>query len=624
MFENLTRPRMIILTPLILLLLLAMACGSSAPQAETVVVEKEVIKEVIVEKEVIKEIPKQVVVENIIIKEVVVAPPATAVPLAIPRGETFAFPVKPAWVKKAKSADFTLKIVTRSNPGQWDLHYCASIFSCLIPAGRQYNQLVEYDPANPTEIVGDLARGWDVSPDGKEYTFRLHDANWSDGQPVTAQDIKFTLDRIVKPGAIRSRTKAISLFYEPDSATVLDPKTIKVPLKFPAATFLMSLATDYVKMYPEHVAATVSQEDANIPFNLLGSGPWTLISYNRGSDFSYEKNADYFKPGRPFFSGLESFIVRDGARRIAALQTGQVHTIDGSSPTWSPQIMAPLVEESNGRLKAHLMLASNVKAFVLNQSKPPFDDPRVRKALFLGLDRQNVVDIVLTDDAFGQFGVVGTFFPPGPWEDPDTIIAAGVPGYRINKAEDIAEAKALLAQAGYPDGFKAELNMADSRANIAVGEVVAEQLRRDLGIDFVLRPVDTATYHTVLQEGGMAATISTTAPLIFDPSDTLNQSFSMDIEKNPDNWAEPRMTELMAAQEKEVDTAKRQAMFKEIAEILQQGDSQWIPISWHEAGYIHDYRLQGFNMAMTIQMIHKDEGLWWNPKAKCPVEGGCK
>ena len=125
-------------------------------------------------------------------------------------------------------------------------------------------------------------------------------------------------------------------------------------------------------------------------------------------------------------------------------------------------------------------------------------------------------------------------------------------------------------------------------------------------------------------EAQLEATISATAPLIFDPSDTLNQSFSLDIEKNPDNWADPRLTELIALQEKEVDTDKRNAMFAEMAAILQKGESQWVPITWHEAGYIHDYRLQGFKMPMTIQMVHKDEALWWDPDAKCPVEGGCR
>jgi len=622
-YDKLMNPRVLVLAPLMLLLLFALACGTTAAP-ETIVVEKEVIKEVIVEvvveKEVVKEVPVEVVVEKQIIKEVEVQVIVTPVPLAITKGETFETPLSPAWVAKAKFNDMTLKVVTRSNPGQWDLHYCASIFSCLIPAGRQFNQLLEYDPVNPKEIIGDLARSWEVSADGKEYIFRLHDAKWSDGQPVTAEDIKFTLDRIVEPGAVRSRVKAISTFYEHGTAEVIDPKTVRVPLKFAAATFLMSMATDYVKMYPQHVADGLAQDDANLAFNLIGSGPWILKDFERGSSFEYEKNPNYFKPGRPFFPALQSFIIRDGARRLAAIQTAQVQTVDGPHPFWSPRIMGELVKATNGRIKANLLLGSNVRAFVLNQKMKPFDDVRVRKAIYLGVDRQNIVDIVLTHEDFGRYGVEGTFFPPGVAEEPDKLAAAGAPGYRAPKAQDIAEAKAFLAEAGYPNGFTANLNFSSSVANVRVAEVVSEQLRRDFGIDFVLRPVDTATYHAVLQEGTMEATISASAPLIFDPSDSLNQFFALNVEKNPDNWADPRMTELMLAQEKEIDPANRLAMFKEMVEILQRGESQWVPLSWHEAGYVHDYRLQGFQMPLTIQMIHKDEQLWWDPDAPKPAK----
>jgi ABC-type transport system substrate-binding protein len=186
---------------------------------------------------------------------------------------------------------------------------------------------------------------------------------------------------------------------------------------------------------------------------------------------------------------LKSFIIRDGARKIATLQTEQGHTVDGPTPTWLPQIMSELVKETNGRLKANLLLGSNVRAFVLNMSKPPFDNVRIRKAIFLGLDRQNIVDVALTNEEFGAFGLAGTFFPPGPVESPEALFAANAPGYRLNKAEDIAEAKALLIDAGYSYGFKADLNYGNSVATTLVPEALPEQLRRELGIDFTLKPV---------------------------------------------------------------------------------------------------------------------------------------
>jgi len=120
-YDKLMNPRVLVLAPLMLLLLFALACGTTAAP-EPIIVEKEVIKEIIkevvVEKEVIKEVPVEVVVEKQVIKEVEVQIIVTPVPLAIIKGETFETPLSPPWVAKAKFNDMTLKVVTRSNPGQ--------------------------------------------------------------------------------------------------------------------------------------------------------------------------------------------------------------------------------------------------------------------------------------------------------------------------------------------------------------------------------------------------------------------------------------------------------------------------------------------------------------------------
>jgi extracellular solute-binding protein (family 5)/binding-protein-dependent transport system inner membrane component len=97
---------------------------------------------------------------------------------------------------------------------------CGSLPDCLMPSGPQFNGLVYHNPVNPNEIVCDLCDSWTVSPDGKTYTFRLRQAQWHDGQPVTAADIQFSLDRIVEPGAIRVRTGVFRTFYDHQSAQV--------------------------------------------------------------------------------------------------------------------------------------------------------------------------------------------------------------------------------------------------------------------------------------------------------------------------------------------------------------------------------------------------------------------
>src|SRR5215475_10141442 len=128
------------------------------------------------------------------------APAAPPILTSGPEGQIFSFPWPPAWVAQGKYQKMVLKGIIGFNPGQWDVQACGTLPDCLMPSGPQFNGLVYHNPVNPDEIVCDLCESWTVSPDGKTYTFRLREAQWHDGKPVTAEDIKFSLDRIVEPG----------------------------------------------------------------------------------------------------------------------------------------------------------------------------------------------------------------------------------------------------------------------------------------------------------------------------------------------------------------------------------------------------------------------------------------
>ena len=294
-------------------------------------------------------------------------------------------------------------MVATSNPGFWDVHYGGSMNTVLIPSGPRFNQILEYNPVNPNEIIGDLAVSWEFYEDGSEvgYVFNLHpDATFSDGHPVEAEDVAFSIDRItlgqVEEGVLRARTGFLNNFVVHGTAEAIDAKTVKIPLRFPAAGFLPNLASDYMKVYPKHVGENLTQEQANTgktqaealaainagtPDSLIGSGPWMLREWEKDSGYSYDANPNYFKTGRPFFDGLKIFLIRDTARRLSALQAGQVYgsyqPVTGSN---RPEDMARLEEDTNGRVRAVILEASGVQAFFLNHQKPPFDDPRVRRA----------------------------------------------------------------------------------------------------------------------------------------------------------------------------------------------------------------------------------------------------
>jgi len=150
----------------------------------------------------------------LLLMTIVLIPGPSAAQTPSPEGQTFTFPWPPDWVARGKYQKMILKGVTGFNPGQWDVHACGTLPDCLMPSSPQFNGLVYHDPVNPDRIVCDLCESWTVSRDGRTYTFRLRQAQWQDGQPVTAADIKFSLDRIVEPNAIRVRTGVLRSFYE--------------------------------------------------------------------------------------------------------------------------------------------------------------------------------------------------------------------------------------------------------------------------------------------------------------------------------------------------------------------------------------------------------------------------
>ena len=547
--------------------------------------------------------------------EPTVAP--TAVPLEVLKSQTFEFPLSPEWVSGGKFQNMELQFVASINPGQWDVQACGGLPSCLVPSSPQFNGLIEYDPVNPGEVIGDLAKSWEVNADGTVYTFRIHDANWSDGQPLTAEDIVFSLDRIVLPDAVRSRTSIMRSFYEHGTARALDGKTVEVPLKFPAPTFLPNLATDYMKMYPKHVAENLTPDEAQLAGKLIGSGPWKFKDFSPQVSYELERNPDYFKPNRPFFDSLNFTIIRDRSRQVAALQVGQVHTTYFISSTFQPADLFELEKDTNGKMRPHILNKQSMTFLVLHTNKPPFDDERVRRAVFLAIDRQEVFKVTNCTEEYGCWGGPGTFFPGELVEPPEEL--AQVPGWRQPKDQDIAEARELLAAAGYADGLKGDLNTSSSARGVQLMELVAEQLRTSINVDLTIDAVDRATSIQREINSELHVSNDTSAVIVPDPEDYLNQHFiGRGTQKNPDSWSDPRLDALMTAEGRELDPEKRLGLFKEMAEILREGTSQQVPLRWNPVGTAVDYRVQNFFLPVSNQLARKWEHVWWDPDAPIP------
>ena len=309
------------------------------------------------------------------------SPTATPVPVATPT------PTAPPVM--AKPEPIFGGVVPMSNFGNangWDPHTAAIVQDTHL-FGPMYNQVVEYNPLNPSEIIGDLAESWEQSDDGFSYTFRLHKGiKWADGQDLTADDVVFSLQRIIAPGEPRPQVGAMSRYI--DRAEKIDEVTVRVHLKFPAPAFINYLGIDYMKIVPKHVVEA-GVDISKFGGGLVGSGPFKPVSYEPGNTHEMEKNPNYFKEGLPYFDGFKATIIKDKGTEIAALKTERI--LMGINASLNHQDVEDIVrlEEDQDFMSKYGIFkiqSGSTENLQLNVTKPPFDDDRIRRAVFLALE----------------------------------------------------------------------------------------------------------------------------------------------------------------------------------------------------------------------------------------------
>ena len=380
-------------------------------------------------------------------------------------------------------------------PPNWHPHVTNTVQ--IMSSSGIYNQLVEYNPEaeNPFELRGDLATSWELSEDGKVYTFHLNPkAKWQDGTPVIAEDVVYSMDSMVDADAKPARAvtlPALSPYYEKGTARTIDDHTVEIPLKIPnAPDFLPTLALDFCKIISKRWAE--SGIDVQKWENAVGSGPFKPGKFVKDVSIELVKNKDYWKPELPRIDGMVHYTIKDKGTAIAAYKTGRVLMTNWPVTNLSNKEATQLQAEEKGKLRVEYVLNAAFFFFFMNTSVAPFNNPKVRQAVNLALDRQALFNI---------FGVPGldTLAPPlgtGTWFGRTAGEIAQLPGWRqLNGAkhpEDIAKAKTLLAEAGHPNGFEAEMMVRQVVEFPDQAVVYKEQLKK-IGIEATIKLVDSAT-----------------------------------------------------------------------------------------------------------------------------------
>jgi len=283
------------------------------------------------------------------------------------------------------------------------------------------------------QLAHELAERYELADDAKSLTFYLRDAKFHNGEPVTAADVKATFERIMAPesiGALRNQFEIV------DAVHAVDAKTVKIDFKRPSVPFIHYLALPEAVILPASWLAKHGEDPNAMP---VGAGPFKFVSWSRGREFVVEKFADYYKAGLPKLDRITFQFYADENTRVNAIKSADVDLID----------YVPSRELKALATEPGMRLASTVGPFMnvqFNTRHKAFSDPRVRRAVGYAIDRQLVINTAF--DGVGQ-PLYGLGVPEGyPAYDPTMQDY-----FRV----DLDRARALLAEAGYPDGFEARM-----------------------------------------------------------------------------------------------------------------------------------------------------------------------
>ncbi|UWQ24526.1 ABC transporter substrate-binding protein [Leisingera aquaemixtae] len=297
-------------------------------------------------------------------------------------------------------------------------------------------------------VVPGLAESWEISEDGTVYTFKLRQGvTFHDGSAMDAEDVKFSLDRARAEDSTNAQK---ALFDGIASVEAVDPQTVRITLEAPNGSLLFNLAWgDAVIVAPESIEG--------IKTNPVGTGAYTFQEWVQGDRITLARNPDYWGEQPALASATFKFI-SDPTAAFAAMMAEDIDAFDNfPAPENLPQFEAdPRFQVLVGSTEGETILS-------INNKQPPFDDIRVRQAVAHAIDRQAIIDGAM----FGYGTPIGTHFAPHH------------PAYKDltgKSAHDPEQAKALLAEAGFPEGFETTLHLPPPSYARRGGEIIAAQL----------------------------------------------------------------------------------------------------------------------------------------------------
>jgi len=468
------------------------------------------------------------------------------------------------------------------------------VYAAIKYYGLMYHGLTEQGKMPDVEIYPMLAKSWEISSDGREYIFPLREGvKFHHGKELDSGDIKYSIDRIMNPA---TRSPRAFSFRWVDSVDVIDKYHVRIKLKEAFAPFLTVLTVNFCPIIPAGWEPTGMKPAP-------GTGPFPLKSFvsNETAEFTRfdqfweldEKTGDRL----PYADAVYMKKIPEEIVRLTALRAGDLDFIE--SPPMHILAKALLEKPIPGMTMGYMFAGNDVIFF--NVSKPPFDNKKVRQAVAYALDKKELVKAL-----YWGLGRVSTqpFLPESRFYIP-------VPEREVN----LAKAKQLLAEAGYPDGFETEILEYSVTKYVAGGELLIGQLQK-IGIRATMKVVDRAPYFVMLRKGEYSISYSGYDER-YDWDDAYYMYFhSKEIGKN--NWSRYSNKELDELVEKGRITMKveeRKQIYKRVIEILSEDLPAWYS-SKNITAYAFRDNLKGYREGFATRYAFWGGGIkyWWLDK----------
>src|SRR6266566_4066089 len=475
----------------------------------------------------------------------------------------------------AQQSGGILKMYNPDSPASMSIHEEATIVS-ERPMMGVFNNLVMFDQHvkrnSLQSIVPDLATGWSWNEDGTELTFPLRQGvRWHDGKPFTAKDVQCTWDMLTGKSSEKLRVNPRKSWYRNLAAvTTNGDYEVTFHLVRPQPAFRGLLASGYSPIYPCHVPPRDMRQHP------IGTGPFKFGEFKPNEYIKVTRNADYWKKGQPYLDGIEYTVIKNLSTANLAFVAGKFDM------TFPYSLSVPLLKDVNSRMPqaiCELTPTAVNRNLIINRDVPPFDNPDLRRAMALSLDRQAFIDII----SEGQGDIGGVMLPPpeGLWGTPPDILKK-LPGYDPDVQKNRSEARQIMHKLGYgPDNaLKVKVTTRDLPFFRDPAVILIDQLK-EIYVDSQLDTIDSTLWlpKVMRKDYVVGLNLAGSGP---DPDQNLYLLYGCGGELNYTGHCNPEIDELIDRQSIEADQGARKKLVWEIERKLAEDGAR--PIIFYNRG----------------------------------------